>query len=73
MTRKTDSQGRLMLPRDFASCLVNIERIGNELRIRKVQQSVGRRYSFKQLMAGVTEKNLHTGINTDPPRGVESL
>jgi hypothetical protein len=73
LTRKTDHKGRLTLPGDFAGCLVTVEREGDELRIRKVQQVVARRYSFKQLMAGVTPENMHAEVPTGPARGRESL
>ena len=69
LTRKTDPKGRLQLPGDFADCLVAVERTGDELRIRKVRQAAGRRYSFKQLMAGVTAKNIHAEIQTGPAVG----
>ena len=72
-TRKTDEKGRVTLPRDFASCLVMIERRGDELRLCKVQQVVARRYSFKQLMAGVTAENIHKEVVTGPAVGRESL
>jgi hypothetical protein len=73
MTRRTDQRGRLTLPRDFAGCLVKVERVGEELRIRKVQRGAARRYSFKQLMAGVTPDNLHGEVETGPPVGGEVL
>jgi hypothetical protein len=73
LTRKTDGKGRLTLPSDFAGCLVTVERVGDELRIRKAHQVVARRYSFKQLMAGVTTENLHAEIRTDPAVGGEAL
>jgi hypothetical protein len=73
LTRKTDGKARVTLPRDFASCLVTIERHGHELRLRKVQQVVARRYSFKQLMAGVTSENLHAEVPTGPAVGRETL
>ena len=72
-TRKTDSKARLTLPSDFSSCLVTIERQGDELRVRKARKIVARRYSFKQLMAGVTKKNIHAEIKTGPAVGKESL
>ena len=73
LTRKTDRKGRLTLPSDFASCLVTVERNGDELRVRKARRVVARRYSFKQLMAKVTKKNLHAEIKAGPARGRESL
>jgi len=71
-TQQIDRDGRLLLPADFASCLVTIEREGDELRIRKVKPS-RRRHSFKELMAGVTDDNLHAEIDTGPPVGGEAL
>jgi hypothetical protein len=73
LTRKTDHKGRLTLPSDFAACLVTVERQGDELRVRKVQQVMPRRYSFKQLMAGVTRENIHPEVKTGPARGREAL
>ena len=73
VTRKTDGKGRLTLPRDFAQCLVTVVREGDELRVRKVDKVVARRYSFKKLMAGVTKNNLHAEIDTGPPVGKEKL
>jgi hypothetical protein len=73
MTRKTDRKARLTLPGDFASCLVMIERHGNELHVRKVQRVAARRYSFRELMAGVTTENVHEAVATGPPVGREAL
>jgi antitoxin component of MazEF toxin-antitoxin module len=73
LTRKTDGKARLTLPSDFASCLVTIERQGDELRVRKAQKVVARRYTFRQLMAGVTKENIHAEIKTGPPIGKEAL
>jgi antitoxin component of MazEF toxin-antitoxin module len=73
LTRKTDHKGRLTLPADFAGCLVTVERMGDELRVRKVRQIVARRYSFKQLMAGVTAKNIHAEVQTGRTVGGEAL
>jgi hypothetical protein len=71
--RKTDGKARVTLPRDFASCLVTIERHDDELRLRKVRQVVGRRYSFRQLIAGVTADNIHAEVATGPAVGREAL
>jgi hypothetical protein len=73
LTRKTDGKARVTLPRDFASCLVTIERRGDELRLRKARRVVARRYSFKQLMAGVTADNIHAEVPTGPSVGREAL
>jgi hypothetical protein len=73
VTRKTDGKARVTLPEDFANCVVTVERDGDEVRIRKALQTVGRRYTFKQLMAGVTKENIHAEIATDPPLGRETL
>ena len=72
-TQKTDQQGRLTLPGDFVGCLVTIERHGEELRIRKAKPARARRYSFKELMAGVTPQNIHAEVKTGPPVGGEAL
>jgi hypothetical protein len=73
ITQKTDRQGRVVLPSDFASCLVTIERDGNELRIRKAPKALPRRYSFKELMAGVTKENIHAEVKSGPAVGGEAL
>ena len=73
VTRKTDRKARLTPPSDFADCLVTVERHGEELRVRKVQKVVARRYTFKQLMAGVTARNLHSEVSTGSPVGREAL
>jgi hypothetical protein len=73
LTRKTDGKARLTLPSDFTSCLVTVERQGDELRVRKARTVVARRYSFKQLMAKVTKKNLHAEVKTGPAVGREAL
>jgi antitoxin component of MazEF toxin-antitoxin module len=73
LVRKTDPKARLTLPRDFASCLVTVERHGDELRVRKARKVVARRYTFKQLMAKVTKKNIHAEIDTGPAVGKEAL
>jgi hypothetical protein len=73
LMRKTDQKGRLTLPSDFAACLVTVERMGDELRVRKAQQVVPRRYSFKQLMARVTAKNIPAEVQTGPAVGSEAL
>jgi antitoxin component of MazEF toxin-antitoxin module len=73
LTRKTDGKARLTLPGDFANCLVTIERQGDELHVRKAQRVVARRYSFKQLMAGVTKENIHAEVKTGPAVGKEAL
>ncbi len=73
LVRKTDGKARLTLPGDFASCLVTIERHGDELRVRKAKRVAARRYTFKQLMAGVTKENIHAEVPTGPAVGRESL
>ena len=73
LTRKTDAKARLTLPSDFASCLVTVKRHGDELRVRKARKVVARRYSFSQLMAGVSNKNIHAEIAIGPAVGREAL
>ena len=73
LTRKTDHKGRVTLPNDFASCLVTIERDGDELRVRKAKKGATRRYTFRQLMAGVTKDNIHAEVKTGPAVGRAAL
>jgi hypothetical protein len=73
LTKKTDRKGRLTLPTDFANCIVTVERRGDELRVRKAKKVVARRYSFKQLLAGVTKANVHAEVQTGPAVGREAL
>ena len=73
LTRKTDHKARVTLLADFASCLVTIERRGDDLRVRKAKRSAPRRYTFRQLMAGVTKKNLHGEVKTGSAIGKEAL
>ena len=73
LNRMTDRKARLTLPSDFASCRVTIERHGDELRIRKVEKVVVRRYSFKELMVKVSKKNIHAEMATGPAVGREAL
>jgi hypothetical protein len=73
ITRKTDRKGRVTLPSDFANCLVTLERDGDVLKVRKARGVVARRYSFKQLMAGVNKDNLHAEVKTGSPVGGEAL
>ena len=73
LVRRVDSKSRVTLPQEFAGCLVTIERLGGQLRVRKVKQFVARRYSFKQLMSQVTQKNTHPEVSTRAPRGREAL
>jgi hypothetical protein len=73
LMRKTDDKDRFTLPRNFAGCLVTVERVGDELRVRKARPVVARRHSFRQLMAGVTAQNFHAEIPTGPAVGREAL
>jgi antitoxin component of MazEF toxin-antitoxin module len=64
LTGTTDAEARLVLPLDFASCEVVIERSGDELRVRKaVTPRRKRRYTFAELMAGVTPENIHAEVD----------
>jgi hypothetical protein len=73
ITQRTDRKARLILPPDFASCLVTIERLGDELRVRKAKTVAARRYSFKDLMSRVTTQNIHGEVKTGPAVGKEAL
>jgi hypothetical protein len=70
---QTDEQGRVNLPDDFANRRVILERVSeDEVRVRKVKAG-RKRYSFKQLMAGVTRENIHPAVDSGPPVGREAL
>jgi hypothetical protein len=73
INRRTDKKGRLVLPPDFISCLVTVEREGDVLHVRKAKSITARRYSFKDLMAGVTKANMHAEVKTGPGIGGEAL
>ena len=72
-TKKIDQKGRLTLPSDFAGCLVTVERVGDELHVRKAKNRTARKYSFRQLTAGVTSQHMHSEISTGPAVGREAL
>ena len=70
-TRQVDAKARTTLFRDFAGTTVVIERVSSEeLRVRKVR-SKKRKYSLRQLVAGITRKNRHDEITTGQPVGGE--
>jgi antitoxin component of MazEF toxin-antitoxin module len=72
--RRSDGKARVILPHDFASQLLIIERVNNtELRIRKGRAVRERKYSFKQLVAGITMSNRHAEIDSGRPVGHEVL
>jgi len=71
-TRHVDAKARATLFRDFAGATVTIERISaQELRVRKLREKK-RRYSLKQLVAGITPRNRHPEIATGRPVGGEA-
>jgi antitoxin component of MazEF toxin-antitoxin module len=71
-TRQVDEKGRTTLFQDFAGSTVTIERVGpNELRVRKVRAN-RRRYSLKELVAGITAKNRHAEVKTGRRVGGEA-
>jgi antitoxin component of MazEF toxin-antitoxin module len=72
LTRKTDKKARLTLPRDFADCFVTVEREGDTLTVRKARDR-RRKYTFRELMAGVKPENIHAAISTGRPVGGEAL
>jgi antitoxin MazE len=73
LTRKADGKGRVTLTKDFANCVVTVEVDGDEVRIRKAKQPRPRKYSLKQLLAGITPENLHPEQFPGPPVGREAL
>lgn len=74
MTRKTDDKGRVTLFSDFANQTVVVERVNDdEVRIRKVRLAPKRKYRLKDLLAQVTDDNLHPFVDSGPPVGNEAL
>ena len=72
LTRKVDDRARVTLFGDFAGQLVVVERLGDhEVRIRKARPAV-KRYTLKQLVAGITPANVHPETPTGPSVGNES-
>jgi antitoxin component of MazEF toxin-antitoxin module len=71
-TRQVDSKARTTLFQDFAGSTVTIERVNqHELRIRRVR-SGPRKYTLKELVAGITRRNRHPEIKTGRPVGGEA-
>ena len=71
-TRQVDRKARATLFPDFAGCTVVVERISDkEVRVRKVRMRK-RKYTLKQLVAGITKKNRHDEISTGAPVGGEA-
>ena len=61
-------------PPDLASCEVIVERNGDELWVPEATAPKRRRrYTFQELMAGVTPENIHPEVDMGPPVGNESL
>jgi antitoxin component of MazEF toxin-antitoxin module len=73
VTRKTDAKGRVTLTKEFASCVVTVEFHGAEVRIRKAKQARPRKYTLRQLLAGINPENLHPEFDTGPAVGREAL
>jgi hypothetical protein len=72
-TRKADKKARIALFPDFAGHLVIVERVGaDELRVVKARV-VRRRRSLDELLAGITDEQLHGEIDFGPPVGKEAL
>lgn len=71
-TRQVDAKARTTLFQDFAGATVTIERVSaNELRVRKVRTRK-RKYTLRELVAGITPRNRHAEIATGPPVGGEA-
>ncbi len=72
--RHSDKKGRVVLPADFASTLLIIERVSeSELRIRKGRTVRRRRYRLEELLEGVTNENRHRAVDWGPSVGKERL
>ena len=71
LTRKTASKARLTLPGDFASCLVTIERHGEELRVARAKLCSA--LLFQGTHGQVYPKKYHAEISTGAAAGREIL
>ena len=72
-TRKADSKGRVTLYADFSNHVLVMERVGeDEVRIRKAKPG-GKPPSLRELLKGITEKNIHAEVDFGPPVGKELL
>ncbi len=74
LVRRSDQKARVILPADFASQLLIIERINDtELLIKKGRAVRKRKYTFKELVDGITPENRHAEVETGAPIGKEIL
>lgn len=74
MTRRVDARGRVRLPSDFANQTVIVERVSeNEVRVRKARVARKRKYRLKELMAQITDENIHRFADAGPLVGNEAL
>jgi len=74
VVRRSDAKARVILPADFASQLLIIERVNEgELRIRKGRAARQRRYTLRQLVEAITPENRHGEVRTGPAVGKEVL
>jgi antitoxin component of MazEF toxin-antitoxin module len=72
--RRSDGKARVILPQDFASQLLIIERVNEaELRIKKGRAVGKRKYTFRELVDAITPENRHPEIKTGSPVGKEIL
>ena len=72
--RRSDKKGRVILPADFASSVLIVERINDtELRITRGRTVRQRKYTLQALLAGVTEENKHPAVDWGPSVGNEVL
>ena len=73
VVRTADQMGRITLFDDFANHHVIIERVGeDEIRIRKAE-TVPKKITLDELLAGITDENMQEKVDFGPPVGRELL
>ncbi|HVK16095.1 MAG TPA: hypothetical protein VM533_04045 [Fimbriiglobus sp.] len=72
-TRKVDAKGRVVLPEDFAGRTVRVEVVGDGQVLVRVAALPRRRPRLRQLLAGVTRRNLPEKVEFGAPVGGEAL
>ena len=72
-TQQVDERARVVLPAAFAGRTVVVESVTpNEVRVRAVA-SPRRRPALAQLLAGITDTNIHEAAEFGSPAGGEAL
>jgi antitoxin component of MazEF toxin-antitoxin module len=74
IVRRSDQKARVILPQDFASQLLIIERVNDSALLIKKGRAVRRRkYTFQELVSAITPENRHAETKTGSAVGKEIL